>query len=493
VADVKANTASIDVTAAIQTAINSGAGSVYAPSGTYKITTALTAQSNQTIHGDGDKTVVKIYANINGFLLDGVANVTLCDFKIDGNKSTYTSASNNAIYSPANGTGSSNIEIRNVHVDSPAGAGIIFLAQAGSHSNNIRFIDNLVTNTGTHGIICQDYVDDTLIENNRVENFGLLIADRPGITTGRSAARHRVLGNYVRCSPSALGVSVHGISIDNCATFVCNNNIVEDAIGFGIEIGGGTIGSVVGNTIINSANAGIELGGSTLDVVDVTISANVIRNAGAQGIYVINGSAALTQRVAITGNAVYNASQVGIQVDDACTDVSITGNIVVSCVLSGVYVRLSSNLVVMANDVRNNNTAANAAHAGIRVINTVSETSMIIDKNIVTGSGVRDFGIDNPITNKGASDIPIQIFPLATFNPSIANGSVFKTSDTGAIINFTGNLANGEMIRILALHAATIVNGANIKTSTGANKTLTVNVIYTFTYVDGVWYESATV
>jgi hypothetical protein len=117
---------------------------------------------------------------------------------------------------------------------------------------------------------------------------------------------------------------------------------------------------------------------------------------------------------------------------------------------------------------------------------------MLINWNIVTGSGVRNFGIDNPITNKGDSDRVVQVFPVATPNPSIVNGDVFKTGDAGVINAITGGTVNGEQIKILALHAATVVNGASLKTSTLANKVLTVNCLYTFTYIDGVWYESAT-
>ena len=280
--------------------------------------------------------------------------------------------------------------------------------------------------------------------------------------------------------------------MDNCISFVCNDNIIESTIGYGIEIGGGTVGTVSGNTIINSVRAGIELGGSDLNVVDITVSGNVIRSSLAQGIYLNKGANTLTSRVSITGNAVYNAGQNGIELADACSDITVTGNTVLACVLSGVWVNKSNNLIITNNDIRGNNTAANAAHAGVRVINTTSETSMLINWNIVTGSGVRNFGIDNPITNKGDSDRVVQVFPVATTNPSIANGDVFKTGDAGAITAFTGGTVNGEQIKILALHAATVVNGGALKTSTLANKVLTVNCLYTFTYIDGVWYESAT-
>jgi hypothetical protein len=479
-------------TTAINLALASGAKEVYIPSGTFLVSAPLIVASDQVVYGNGSGSVIKLAANTHVFSVTGVSNVTLKNFTIDGDRTTYTNNANNGIYSLASGSGSTNVEVSGMRLINLGGAGVLFLAQTSSHSSNIRIINNYIFNTGTHGIICQDYVDDTLIAYNRVENFGLLVADRPGITTGRSGSRHRVLGNYVKCSGSALGTSVHGISIDATATFVCNDNILENTIGFGIEIGGGTIGSVVGNTVINSVNAGIAIGGSVLDVVDVTVSGNVIRNSAAQGIYLYKGSTTLTQRVSITGNAVYNAGQNGIEVADACSDITVTGNTVLACVLSGVWVNKSNNLIITNNDIRGNNTAANAAHAGIRVINTTSETAMLINWNIVTGSGVRNFGIDNPITNKGDSDRVVQVFPVATPNPSIVNGDVFKTGDAGVINAITGGTVNGEQIKILALHAATVVNGASLKTSTLANKVLTVNCLYTFTYIDGVWYESAT-
>ena len=75
--------------------------------------------------------------------------------------------------------------------------------------------------------------------------------------------------------------------------------------------------------------------------------------------------------------------------------------------------------------------------------------------------------------------------------PTVWEGEFFKTADTTTYTDFD-NPTEGKVIRILAGHAATVTDGTNIMTSTGANKTLTVDVIYTFTSIGGVWYEQAT-
>lgn len=84
-----------------------------------------------------------------------------------------------------------------------------------------------------------------------------------------------------------------------------------------------------------------------------------------------------------------------------------------------------------------------------------------------------------------------QSFIATDATPSIATGSMFKTADTTTYTDFD-DAVEGKRISILALHAAVVTNGTNIKTSTAANKTLVVDRLYNFVSIGGVWYEDAT-
>jgi len=466
---------------------------LYKTAGNDIISANINVPSNMNFIGSGDDALFTYGANINGgFLIDGKSNINLRAFRIEGVRGTFTDANNNAIFSPANGTGSTNIEINDVTINSPAGSGILFLAQTGSHSTDIRIKNCHTFDTGTVGIQCQDFVDTTNISFNSVKSFGMLIADRPGITTGRFATDHRVIGNTVEGSLSALGTSVHGISIDNTDDFTCIGNTVKTTIGFGIELGGAKNGTCIGNTMTGCVRAGIEVGGTaTNECEDLTISGNTCKGGSAQGILIQKATGALTKDVAVTGNTVRNNAGVGIELNDTCEDINVIGNVVRDNGLSGIQAFLSDGVIITGNRVKDNNTLNNAAHAGIRIINAVGETDYIIDQNRVTGSGILDYNINNPISSKGKAKVSAVTFPLVSFAPDISLGNAFITSDLTAISSFVGGLRDGDSFKLLAKHALTIVNGAALKTGTGGNIVLVVDTVYEFTLFSGVWYMNA--
>lgn len=65
---------------------------------------------------------------------------------------------------------------------------------------------------------------------------------------------------------------------------------------------------------------------------------------------------------------------------------------------------------------------------------------------------------------------------------------VFQNTGAVSVTNILGGL-NGRQLRVKGDGNTTIDNNSNIKTSTGANKLLSVNGVYSFTYYQGVWYE----
>lgn len=80
------------------------------------------------------------------------------------------------------------------------------------------------------------------------------------------------------------------------------------------------------------------------------------------------------------------------------------------------------------------------------------------------------------------------------------SGSTIDVTGTGLIVpvhstpttitDFTGG-AEGQEVKVIGNANLTLLNGAAIRTSTGANKTLSANVFYHFIRYNGAWYEKA--
>lgn len=84
----------------------------------------------------------------------------------------------------------------------------------------------------------------------------------------------------------------------------------------------------------------------------------------------------------------------------------------------------------------------------------------------------------------------VDSFEKLTTTPDVSNIEVFRTLNTTGttVTNFLKG-ASGQSIRIRGDGFTTVENNTNIKTSTGAAKLLSPNLMYEFTNIDDVWYE----
>jgi hypothetical protein len=89
------------------------------------------------------------------------------------------------------------------------------------------------------------------------------------------------------------------------------------------------------------------------------------------------------------------------------------------------------------------------------------------------------------------TDGPPKGFTSLDATPSVDQYLNFFTQNAGAtLITAFDDATNGQTIRVLCTDAnTTLVNGATIKTNTGANKVLAANRVYTFLYYSGIAYE----
>jgi len=409
-------------TVAIQAALNSGSLYVFVPQGTYKIATTLTIPSGVEIFGCGNSSVLSLAADTTMLTTTG-SNVVIRDIRLNGNKSTYNGTNNNAIYVNWVSVAGSNCKISDVSIINIAGAGIIGLASSTTASSDVWIENCNIENTGTHGIITQDYISNVWIIGNKVKNTGLLFADRPGITASRDGSNVTISNNICIGSPSALGASVHGISVDGTTNSSVTGNIILGWIGYGIEIGFCTNCNISGNTVTDVKNAGIALSGiqSTSQVsTNVTISGNTITSSTAEGIYsFITGGTGIIfqQNISVVGNTI-NGSTTGSGISmGLCNILSITGNSIYNNYLSGIYTLDCKNVLTSGNTVVNNN-----------VTTLISVTSLVQTTGTATVTTATNHGysngdvitIMNAIPAEYNKSVAITVTGLTTFTYSVS-------------------------------------------------------------------------
>jgi parallel beta-helix repeat protein len=410
-----------DDTTAIQSALNSGALYVFVPQGTYKITSTLTIPTGVEFYGCDNSSVISLANNASMISTTG-SNIVVRNMKLNGNSSTYNNAGNNAIYVNWTSIAGSNLKISNVSIINIAGAGIIALASSGTASTEMWIENCNIENTGAHGIIIQDYISNVWIIGNKVKYTGLLVSDRPGITASRNGSNVTVADNICIGSPSALGVSVHGISIDTTTNASVTGNNISGWIGYGIEIGLSTNCTVSANTITNVKNAGIALSAnqSTSQVNNnITISGNTITAPNGPGIYsfITGGTGTLfNQNISVVGNTVNGSTTSSGIYMGLCNILSITGNSVYNNYLSGIYILDCKNVLTSANTVVNNN---------ISTLLSVSSITQSSGTVTVTTSASHGYTTGNLITIMNA--IPAEY--NGTYTITVTGTNTFTYSD----------------------------------------------------------------
>ena len=87
-------------------------------------------------------------------------------------------------------------------------------------------------------------------------------------------------------------------------------------------------------------------------------------------------------------------------------------------------------------------------------------------------------------------DEGVGTFGSADATPSVKNVRVWKCNTAVVTITDFDDGAPGQVLFVLGHGNTTIDHNANIKTITGAAKTLSADRLYIFVHIDGVWYEN---
>lgn len=220
-----------DDTAAIQAAINatpSNGGVVYFPSGTYKISAALTLKTGVTIIGDGMQASIirQTSTTAHGLYALNSRYLTVRDIKIQG---------------PGNGTGTgtgiffdyststvANTQITNIEIISWGGDGIYLHWPLVSVINGVR-----VTNIGGHGFKTLDGHSTSFIGTyaNNCGKKGYYLEHLAYSSLSGTAADNCGQGYYIYNCPE--------ITLNGCGTEAPTPKNGEDGTGFKIDGGTG--------------------------------------------------------------------------------------------------------------------------------------------------------------------------------------------------------------------------------------------------------------
>ncbi len=368
-----------DSTTAIQAALTSLAvsgGTVYAPAGTYLVTTQLTVPSNVAVVGEGIgitkfSATSAMTASQAVFYGNGSNTMRFENFSILGN----TNGTNGAGSGIHCKTGSGN-QIRNVFVSNTTQAGIrleeqntawvdscwlqsngrtgytdnhgimIYSALGSTVANyGIKITNNKVKNSFRKGIT--DYapnadIYDILIDNNTVEDCGL-----GGIYMGTPTGRNiRITNNYA--ANCYLGIEF-GPSKDS---IIAENTIISTTTNNGINFYGNTNLVIANNTIANSAVHGI----SAVTVIgtsnnQILIIGNTIRNSNRSnsgfgvGIQMLDTSGGIVIGNFVTDDIGFTESTYGIVDGSTSVNCQFVANSIANVLVSNYLIQSTTGMV----------------------------------------------------------------------------------------------------------------------------------------------------
>ncbi len=253
-------------------------GTVTIPAGTWTVTDQINLKSGITIQGQGDISVIKLVGGTDWTrVLFGsrLANVTLRDFKVDGNAASAVSTGNNEQRHCIFLTACSDSLIERVTVTQPLGDGIFLYG--GAARITVRDCVAIAGTTANPrvGINFQG-ANDCLITGNRVEGF--VVAYKAELDTGDpDSVGVRIVGNT--CS-AVNPLALNGKPSGKCRNYLIEGNTFVATGTYAMWISGSRNCIIRGNTL--TGGIGIYL---CFDNQGLLIEGNTIAGVGDCDVY----------------------------------------------------------------------------------------------------------------------------------------------------------------------------------------------------------------
>ena len=483
----------VDDTAAIQLALDSGAGAVYFPAGTYNITTLLVRASNIEIYGDGTATVLNstdnsVFCAIA--LIENYTNIYLHDFKLQGCATSEIVGVYRGIVNGTNSAGTSHStaswsaynRVERIYItgETPGTNGFNVACQF-NKANYSSFSDCYVDSVyGTnvnygHGIVCNGTGQQIL--NNRfistISNQG-----RHAIYATSEPIAMKIVGNYCQ------GFQNNGISTNTSASggydVLIDNNTVFDCV---LTATGTTAAAICVNGIYGAKVTNNTIRGTT-------------QSSNKMGITIaIADSGATSSASIVANNYISGTIEDGIYVQE-CDYVRVVDNVILTPdagntgTFGGIEIQQSNYGLYQGNIIRSGGTY----RFGIRInlTATISNNNMIYDNQIV-GSPTYQYENSDAVASNvfrlPLNDPKTVTFVAATGNQTIdvsQNARVVTniqpSSGTLTITNLT-NAYQGQIVTLVTVTSNVVIKNGNFKTTTGGDLTPSPIGTVTFVYI----------
>lgn len=373
----------------LQTALNIHRIVRLSPGKVYLTGIPLQPPTGSRLWGDGTSTI-KTNGAFHAIHASGASDLEFRNFRVDGSRvggENPTPPTSYGIFVNWSSIPGSKVLIDGVEVFDTGGIGILVIGKTDGtyRCGNVQIVGCRVADTGAHGIVVQDHIDDVLIERNQVFRTSLYplrypnpvtspYIEGPGITAARNGSNIVISNNVCIGERDVAGLSVHAISLDTTENATCVGNVCANWRAYGIEVGFATQIAVTGNTI-RDCGYGIVMSGVAPEIVngeyvggfrcrDVAVTGNVISDV-AYGIWSFLDTTAhpsdggfLHENFQITGNTVLRC--------DTGTDgfgcwlgladnVSIIGNTFAYCFRGGLLLTDVKNYFIDGCHIHNNN------------------------------------------------------------------------------------------------------------------------------------------
>lgn len=393
-----------DDSVAIQEAIDSGAGRLMVPDGTFLASglvlrddLEMISQSPLAIIKLPDSTVDSIFTGVN------VDNVKLT-LNLDGNRANQATPGVAGLTALVHITGGTKVAVTNGHYFGSIDAGILI-----DDVDEVLVEGNFVNDITFHGIQVAGDCTNVIISNNHVKD----ITDGAGIIPMGNSTYVTVVGNIVEGVNGDSGDCITCYSDTNKYITIANNVCKDVEFGHGIHVGGEYV-TVSGNIVDSPTNAGIFVNAQTIVSNHITVIGNTINDATTQanafardGIFINK-----VQNFTVSGNTVHNGQAIGVHLKEAAIG-TVNGNSIRDSITNGIWSETEGERITYTG-----NTIKGTGSSGMLFDN---EDQSVISDNIVEDYGTTDagaFGLEitagtlNKITGNyiraGTSSLPAQ-------------------------------------------------------------------------------------
>lgn len=410
--------------------------------------------------------------------INGNSNIHIHDLVFDGNKANVVDEiviqlfkcdnsriASNEVLNPSNfgidvqGGTTNHVVVESNRVLDGNGSGIDISGVTGDGN---KIINNTVTGCQASGIVVQGNASEVVVNGNTSNGNGLNNGN--GISAGNSSQcviSNNICNDNSNAAEAGSGIGLNPSLVD-CLGHTVTGNICRRNGDDGVDIAAASGKSskyhtITGNSLVGNINSGVNIGGSG-DVSYNTIMGNNIQGNGQAGIQI--DSAATRGHNTITGNSVISnngsdnpSGAPGIRAIDSHN--VIIGNTLDNDIASGHQGGISlsgASQVCIGNLIRDSE---------LDPISIVANNDHIVSSNF--GSSF----------NKESSSFPT----LSGTSPDVGFGKIFHVSNgSPTTINaFTGGMLGQQMILIFLDGNTTLAHGTGIRLSGGLNFTPNVN------------------